>query len=130
MQNRSKTTFFVERRFKRIILDFGPDDAAKIMTDSLLFEGFWHKSIVDDDIPPRYKLKVYKSRAHLPYKLYQIYVGPNRKNLGYRVAVTFYNEALNACWIYAFKKEKQNESEEVKKAIKRAESYWSEKEEN
>ncbi len=123
MQSRSETQFSFEPRFKKVVTNFGPSDAAKIMVDINNFQLEWKAGTTDDDLFSMYKFKPYK-RVHRPYKLYQIYVGPSRKNLSYRAAIMFYEELTKACWIYAFKKEKNNEIQEVELAIKRADNYW------
>lgn len=121
---RSETQFLLEPKLKKVVNDFGPGDAAIILNNLSSFEQAWKKSITDDDLPSRYKFKQYKGIKR-PYKLYQIYVGPNRKNLSYRAVIMFYCEFTKACWIYIFKKERMSERQEVDLAIMRAESYWS-----
>jgi hypothetical protein len=56
-----------------------------------------------------------------PYQLYQIRVGPGR---GYRVWVMFLDNSPDAYWIYAFKKEKDRQPEDMERARVLAQKYW------
>ncbi|HLG61657.1 MAG TPA: hypothetical protein VKY19_06975 [Ktedonosporobacter sp.] len=120
---RNENPIFSRTQTQKVVNDFGPGDAAIILNNLNSFEQAWKKSITDDDLPSRYKFKQYKGIKR-PYKLYQIYVGPNRKNLSYRAVIMFYCEFTRACWIYVFKKERMSERQEVELAETRAESYW------
>ncbi len=121
--SRSETIFLVESRFQKEIRGFGPDAAAKIMNDIRDFQNAWYRGVTDDELYTLYNFKPYKG-VHRPYRLYQIYVGPNRRNLSYRAVVMFYYDGQRACWIYAFKKQRQSEPDEVNLAIARADVYW------
>jgi hypothetical protein len=70
----------------------------------------------------RYKEPHYKHRSY--YRLFQIYVGANRKSIVYRAIVMFYNGQLRAAWIHAFKKEGDSEPQEIELAVARADEYW------
>jgi hypothetical protein len=118
--SRSETKFSVESKFKKAVSDFGSINTASVLNDIASFELAWRKSIADDELPGRYKFKPYKG-VHRPYKLYQIYVGQNHN---YRAVVMFFDGFSSACWIYAFKKERMNERQEVELAKSRAEDYW------
>ncbi len=78
----------------------------------------------DAQLNARYKYKepIYKHRPG--FRLFQIRVGPNRKNLSYRAIVMFYDEQLSAGWIHTFKKEGDSEPQEIRLAVTRADEYW------
>jgi hypothetical protein len=121
--SRSETIFLVEPRFQKEIRGFGPSVAAKIMGDIRDFQDVWQRGATDDELYALYKFKPYRG-VHRRYRLYQIYVGPNRRNLSYRAVVMFYYDGQRACWINAFKKQRQSEPDEVNLAIVRADAYW------
>lgn len=123
MQSRSETEFVFEPKFAKIIKSFGPSDAAMVMADIVNFQIAWKAGTTDDDLFSMYHFKPYEG-VYRPYALYQIYAGLQRKHPIYRAAIMFYHEFTKACWIYAFKKERQKEQREVDLAIKRADSYW------
>lgn len=97
--------------------------AAKILADIEEFEIDWQNGMEDDQLFARYNFKHLRD-VHRPFGLFQIRVGPKRKRLSYRAIVMFYDRQLFARWVYAFKKEEDNEAEEVKLAITRADECW------
>lgn len=120
MGSRSETEFFIVRKFSKAVKSFGPVNAARVLNDIRRFEIAWRVSKVDDDLPPGYEFKPY-SNVRAPYRLCQIYVGPNND---YRAVVIFPDGRLDAYWIYAFKKEQLNERREVELAKSRAKDLW------
>lgn len=123
VSSRSETRFFTEPKFKKAVKDFGPMVAAKLLADIQDFEGDWHSGMEDDQLFARYNFKHLRD-SHRPFGLFQIRVGPNRKHLSYRAVVMFYDSQTLAHWIYAFKKEEDNEVEEIKLAMTRADECW------
>jgi len=123
VSSRSETQFILEPKFKKAVKDFGPMVAAVILADIEGFETDWHNGMEDEQLFARYNFKHLRD-AHRPFGLFQIRVGPKRKHLSYRATVMFYDKQLFARWIYAFKKEENNETEEVKLAIARADECW------
>jgi hypothetical protein len=119
----NNTEFSFEHRCRKEIKKTGIVNAPIIMEDIKGFQNAWRDGVSEGQLYIDFSFKPFKS-VHKPYKLYEIYAGPNRKNLGYRVVIMFYDNRTRACWIYAFKKQKQNDPDEVNLAIRRADEYW------
>jgi len=94
------------------------------MTDINNFQLEWKAGTTDDDLFSMYKFKPYK-RVHRPYKTLPDLCGtkPKKPQLSscYYVLRRISKSMLDIC----FKKENNNEPQEVELAIKRADSYWS-----
>lgn len=83
------------------------------------FERAWRESTVDTHLPKRFDFKQLVKERGL-YGVCQIRIA--RQN--YRAVVMFPDEHIEAWWIHVFKKGKNNERQEIKYAIARAESHW------
>ena len=123
MSSERNTEFFFEPKFEKAVENFGPSSAARVLSNIQDFELDWQNGMEYDQLFARYNFKPYKG-LHRPYRLFQIRVGPNRKHLSYRAVVMFYDGQSYAHWIYAFKKERMSELQEVKLALARADECW------
>jgi hypothetical protein len=123
VSSKRDTEFFVEPKFEKAVRDFGPSSAAEVLSNIQDFEFDWRNRMEYDQLFARYNFKPYRG-LHRPYGLFQIRVGPNRKHLSYRAVVMFYDGQSKARWIYAFKKERMSEPQEVKLAVARADECW------
>lgn len=111
-------------RFKKAVRDFGPGSAAEVWVDIEDFEDDWKNGMEDAQLYARYNYKKLKYKQRPYFRLFQIRVGPNRKNLSYRAVVMFYDEQVGAIWIHAFKKEGDSEPQEIELAVARADECW------
>lgn len=125
MRSRSETEFVFTSRFRKAVKNFGRSDEITVLSDIAEFQLEWKAGTTDDDLFFIYNFKPYEGVYNRPYELYQIYLGLKRENPIYRAAIMFYREFTKACWVHAFKKERQKEQQEVDLAISRAENYWS-----
>lgn len=123
MNKNRPTTFIKEPKFLKTIESFGHVPYAAIKADLEDFEEDWCRGIEEDQLYAQYNFKPLKEKER-PYKLFQIYVGPHRKNVGYRATLMFYNNQLLAYWVHAFKKEEMNEKQEIILAFSRADETW------
>jgi len=121
---RSTTFNRNEPKFQKAVKDFGHVSAAKVLSDIDDFEFDWRHGMEDDQLRASYKFKEphYEHRPY--YRLFQIRVGPNRRNLSYRAIMMFYDKQLRAHWVHAFKKENDNEPQEILLAVMRADECW------
>lgn len=122
------TTFFTERRFEKVVNDFGPSSAAEVVNTLTEFQKAWLSGLSSDDLYNQFTYKPLRCRRHKTrrraYRLHEIYAGSNRKHLVYRVAIMLYDNEACACWVHAFKKQNQSEPAEVALACKRADEFW------
>ncbi len=117
------TTFDREPKFNKAVKDFGTNSAAEVFADIDDFEFDWCNGMEEDQLFARYDFKPLK-RIRRPYGLFQLHVGPNRKHLSYRAVLMFYDKQSRACWVYAFKKDPKSETEEINRAVARADERW------
>lgn len=117
------TTFIIEPKFLKAIEAFGHVPYAAIKSDMEDFEEDWRSGMEEAQLYARYNFKPLKENERA-YKLFQIYVGPHRKNVGYRATLLFYNSQLLAYRVHAFKKEVMNEKQEIALAFSRADETW------
>lgn len=116
------TKFIKEPKFLKAVESFGHAPAAKVTADVDDFEEDWRMGMEEDQLYSQYNFKPLK--IDRPYKLFQIRVGPNRRNVGYRATLMFYKGQLLARWIHAFKKEAMSEQQEINLAVTRADESW------
>lgn len=81
------TKFIKEPKFLKAVEGFGHTPAAKVMADVDDFEEDWRMGMEEDQLYAQYNFKPLK--IDRPYKLFQIRVGPNRRNVGYRATLMF-----------------------------------------
>lgn len=119
------TTFDRDPKFNKAVKDFGPSPAVEVLAVVDDFEFDWRSGMEEDQLFARYDYKPLR-HVHRPYKLFQIYAGPKRKNLGYRAELIFYDEKSCACWVHAFKKDSNPKSkqQEINFAVARADECW------
>ncbi len=122
MDSRSNTTFLFERRCQKVIKKLGPVIASEVMNAIKDFENAWRGGVSENQLYIDFTFKPLRDIVR-PFRLCEIYAGPNRKNLGYRVVIMFHDQQC-ACWVYAFKKQKQNDPDEINLAIARADDHW------
>ncbi len=117
------TTFDRDPKFNKTVKGFGPSSAAEVFADKDDFEDDWHNGMDEDQLFARYDFKPVQGVRRL-YGLFQLHVGPNRKHLSYRAVLMFYDAQSKACWVHAFKKDPKSQTEEINRAIARADEYW------
>lgn len=120
MTVRSETKFFKYSRFDEALEEIGSPVNLRIVDHLLRFERVWRQSRIDSDLNRGFYFKQYDG-VDGPYRLCQIYVGPNGD---YRAVVMFPDGRLSAYWVYAFKKQKGNDRQEVKRAKLAAIACW------
>ena len=120
MVARSETVFFRLRSFIKAIDRFDKHVSGSITAHIIHFEMAWCASRHDGELPSGYCVEQDK-KGDGPYQLYQIRVGPGR---GYRTWVMFLDDNSDAYWIYAFKKEKDRQPEDMERARVLAQNYW------
>jgi hypothetical protein len=120
MGTRSKTAFYPLKSFTEVIDRFDTR-VGKAITDHInYFQSAWKASRHDGELPSGYCVEQDKE-VDGPYRLYQIRVGPGR---GYRAWIMFLNNSPDAYWIYAFKKTKDKQPEDMERARVLAQRYW------
>src|SRR5258706_9252278 len=88
-------------RFKKAVKGFGQSSRAQAMAVIEDFETDWKNGMEEVQLYARYHYKEPKYRHRPYYRLFQIYVGSNRKSIVYRAIVMFYDEQSRAGWIHA-----------------------------
>lgn len=119
------TIFHRDHKFIKAVKDFGPSSAASVLATVDDFEFDWKQGMEIEVLHARYDYKALK-HISLPYKIFQIRAGSNRKNLSYRAELIFYDEQCHACWIHAFKKDPnpRSQKQEIDLAVSRANDVW------
>ena len=120
MGARSGTVFYQLRSFIKAIGGFDKGVSRIINDHTDKFEIAWCASQHDGELPSGYCVEQDK-KVDGPYQLYQIRVGPRR---GYRAWIMFLDNSPDAYWIYAFKKEKDRQPEDMERARVLAQRYW------
>jgi len=119
---RSNTVF---RKLSGFITDLDRLDIAateSIIAHIIQFERAWKASRHDGELPSGFQFEAYLKVAE-PYRLCQIRVGPKR---GYRALVMIPDGGSDAYWIYVFKKVKDRQPEDMKRARSIAQRLWDE----
>lgn len=97
----------------------------KISEHIASFQRSYQQSEIDKDIPDRFQYKMIENVSGL-YRLYQIYVGPKSS---FRAFVIFPKDQISGhllgCWVYAFKKQHNNDRAKMKVAKLAAKECWS-----
>ncbi len=117
------TTFDRDPKFNKTVKGFGPSSAAEVFAEKDDFEDDWHNGMDEDQLFARYDFKPVQG-VRRPYGLFQVHLGPNRKHLSYRAVLMFCDAQSRACWVHAFKKDPKSQTEEINRAIARADEYW------
>jgi hypothetical protein len=119
LSSRSETKFLNYHRFDEALEDIGSPANLRIADHMLRFQRAWQQSRTDNELNGSFKFKQYDVDG--PYRLCQIYVGPNSD---YRAAVMFPQGRPAAYWIYVFKKQRGNDRAQVKRAKLFAIDCW------
>lgn len=122
MGTRSGTVFHTNASFLEALNTFNYPIVAAINTHVAHFERTWRASQHDGDIPAGFCLEAYHD-IEGPYRLYQIRVGPKH---GYRANILFLDRGSDAYWMYIFKKVKDRQPEDMKRARIHAQRLWNE----
>lgn len=125
MNVRSATVFRSVASFITALEGFDNSAVAAINAHLMHFERTWKASRHDGEIPTGFVFEAYTD-IDGPYRLCQIRVGPNR---GFRALVMFLNNSPEAYWIYVFKKVKNRQPEDIKRARELAQRLWDERKE-
>lgn len=120
MSSRGETKFFNHERFNKALEEIGRPANVRIAEHILRFQRAWVQSNTDSDLNASFKFKQYDD-VDGPYRLCQIYVGPNSD---YRAVVMFPQGRLAAYWVYAFKKQRGNDRQQVSRAKLAAVACW------
>ena len=120
MSSRSKTIFFKLTSFTEIVERYDKQVNRRITAHINHFEIAWCASKHDGDLPSGFHAEQDKEVVG-PFQLYQIRVGPGR---GYRAWVMFLNGRSDAYWVYAFKKGKGRQPEDMDRARVLAQRHW------
>ena len=121
MGKRSDAVFSTLRSFTEVIDGFDKRVSNLINVHIIHFQVAWRASRHDGELPASCCIEQDKKAVDGPYQLYQIRVGPGR---GYRAWVMFLDNGPDAYWIYAFKKEKDRQPEDMERARTIAQKYW------
>lgn len=122
MSIRSGTVFYRDAGFTSALDKFDYSVVAAINAHIIHFERAWRASKHDGDIPAGFCLEAYHD-IDGPYRLYQIRVGPKH---GYRATIMFLDRGSDAYWMYVFKKVKDRQPEDMKRARMCAQQLWNE----
>jgi hypothetical protein len=120
--SRSKTVFFKLISFTEIVNGYDKQVNRRITAHINHFEIAWCNSRHDGDLPSGFHAEQDKEVVG-PFQLYQIRVGPGNPP-GYRAWVMFLDENTDAYWVYAFKKEKGRQPEDMDRARVLAQRHW------
>lgn len=120
MGSRSETVFSKLTSFTEIVDGYDSRVNRAITAHIIHFEIAWCASRHDGDLPSGYRTEQDKE-VNSSYQLYQIRVGPGRS---YRAWVMFPDGCSDAYWVYAFKKVKDRQPEDMKRARVIAQRYW------
>ncbi len=122
MGTRSNTVFRKLSGFTTALDAFDTSVAAAITAHILQFERAWKASRHDGELPTGFRFEAYL-KVDAPYRLCQIRVGPKH---GYRALVMFLDSSSDAYWIDIFKKVKDRQPEDMKRARLLAQRLWDE----
>lgn len=122
MSSRSKTVFFKLISFTEIVDGYDKHVNSRITAHLNHFEIAWCASRHDGDLPSGFHAEQDKEVVG-PFQLYQIRVGPGNPS-GYRAWVMFLDKSTDAYWVYAFKKGKDRQPEDMNRARVLAQRYW------
>lgn len=120
MGSRSETVFFKLNSFTEIVDGYDKHVNRRITAHIIHFEIAWCASRHDGDLPSGYCTEQDKE-VDGPYQLYQIRVGPGHS---YRAWVMFLDRRSDAYWVYAFKKVKDRQPEDMNRARVLAQRHW------
>ena len=120
VSSRSETVFFKLLSYNEAVDGFDGRVIKAITAHIVHFEIAWCASRHDGDLPSGYCTEQDKD-VDGPYQLYQIRVGPKR---GYRAWVMFLDGCSDAYWVYAFKKGKDRQPEDMKHAREITRRHW------
>jgi hypothetical protein len=122
MGARSETVFSRLSSFTEVVDGFDKSVKNAITAHIIHFEIAWCASKHDGELPSGYHAEQDKEVVG-PYQLYQIRVGPGRTR-GYRAWVMFLDGSPDAYWVYAFKKGKGRQPEDMERARVLAQRHW------
>jgi hypothetical protein len=122
VSSRSKTVFFKLISFTEIINGYAKQVNRRITAHINHFEIAWCDSRHDGDLPSGFHAEQDKEVVG-PFQLYQIRVGPGNPP-GYRAWVMFLDGSTDAYWVYAFKKGKGRQPEDMERARVLAQRHW------
>lgn len=122
MNVRSETVFYRTIGFTDALSEFDSPVVAAVNAHIQHFERAWKASKHDGDIPKGFDLE-FDKEAKGPYRLYQVRVGPKH---GYRADVVFLDNGSDAYWVYTFKKVRDRQPEDMKRARIQAQRLWEE----
>ncbi len=125
MGSRSETKFELYKKFEQVLDEFDIPSSMKIAEHIESFQRSYQQSETDEDIPRRFQYKIIENVKGL-YSLYEIYVGPKSS---FRAFVIFPKHQIGehrvGYWVYAFKKQRNNDHPKIKLAKQAAEECWS-----
>jgi len=122
MGTRSETIFSKLSIFIEIVDGYDKPVNRRITAHINRFEIAWCASRHDGNLPSGFCAEQDKEVVG-PFQLYQIRVGPGNPP-GYRAWVMFLDEGTDAYWIYAFKKSKGRQPEDMERARVLALRHW------
>jgi hypothetical protein len=122
VSSRSKTVFFKLICFKDVVDGYNKDVNSRITAHINHFEIAWCDSRHDGDLPSGFHAEQDKEDVG-PFQLYQIRVGPGNPP-GYRAWIMFLDKSTDAYWVYAFKKGKGRQPEDMNRARVLAQRHW------
>lgn len=124
LSSRSETEFKIYPGFEKAIDELGMTNSLQVTQDIIRFQRAYKQSNTDGDIPHGFEYKMIEKVLGL-YSLHQIYVGPNNN---FRALVMFpkgrIHGQLLAYWVYAFKKQRDNDRKKIKRAKAIARECW------
>lgn len=119
---RSATVFRSVVSFTSALDGFDVSAAAIISAHLMHFEKAWKASRHDGEIPTGFVFEAYID-VDGPYRLCQIRVGPGH---GFRAIVMFLDNSPEGYWIYIFKKVRDRQPDDMKRARTLAQRLWDE----
>ena len=123
LMNIRKDTVFRRLAIFTADLDaFDPSVIVIIENHILQFQRAWRASRHDGELSPGFHFEAYV-KIDDPYRLCQIRVGPKQ---GYRASVMFLDGSSGAYWVYIFKKMKDKQPDDMKRARHLAQRFWNE----
>jgi hypothetical protein len=117
---RSITIFYRDDCFTDALNQLDVSVVAAVNAHLIRFENVWKASKHNGDIPAGFYLEAYQDVDGL-YQLYQIRVGPKH---GCRVIIMFLDGGSDAYWVHIFKKVKDRQPEDMKRAHSYAQRLW------
>lgn len=122
MGTRSTTVFRKLSGFTAALDRFDMSVVAALTAHILQFERAWRASRHDGELPTGFHFEAYL-KVDEPYRLCQIRVGPKH---GYRALVMFPDKSSDAYWVHIFKKVKDRQPEDMKRARLLSQRLWDE----